>query len=66
VGAFDWYHQHSSTAARQFLDAVDHAITEITEAPFPYAICYKISDQYGYGGKIAKRNRAENYYGENY
>ncbi len=38
MGAFDWYHQHSPTAARRFLDAVDHAITEITETPERYPV----------------------------
>jgi len=56
VGAFDWYHQHSPAAARRFLDAVDHAITEAPERypvvrgrlrrvllrGFPYAVYYKV------------------------
>jgi len=33
AAACDWYLQHSSTAARQFIEAVDDAIAQIEAAP---------------------------------
>lgn len=31
--AFEWYRTRSLTAAAQFIDAIDHALTDIAEAP---------------------------------
>lgn len=36
VAAFHWYLNRSPSAAQQFLDAVDEAMTAIEEAPFRY------------------------------
>ncbi len=36
AAACDWYLQHSSTAARQFIEAVHDAITQIEAAPEQY------------------------------
>ena len=36
--AFDWYRVRSTTAAAEFVDAVDHALSSIADAPDRYPV----------------------------